>query len=139
MARLAFFFVVLVPAAFFRIAVFFLERTGALFLPVVRDFFFAAPGLVTTDFLRAVRSGPWKLFRNGQLYHLIDDIGEKHNVAANNPEVVKRLTGYLDEFEADIRKNARPVGIAKNPRTLLPRPGVEGEQAFAPTLSLKRK
>ncbi len=89
------------------------------------------------DNLRAVRSGPWKLFRNGQLYHLLDDIGEEQNVAAKNPAVVKRLTGYLDEFEADIRKNARPVGVAKNPRTLLPRPGVKGEAAYAPTLSLE--
>ena len=86
-----------------------------------------------------MRSGPWKLFRNGQLYHLIDDIGEKKNVANKHPEVVKRLTRYLNEFEKEIQKNARPVGIAKNPRTLLPRLGVEGEEAYAPTLSIKKK
>jgi len=89
--------------------------------------------------LRAVRSGPWKLFRSGQLFHLDDDIGETKNVATAHPEVVKRLNGYLDEFEAEIQKNSRPVGIARNPRTLLPRPGVEGEEGFAPTLSLGRK
>jgi hypothetical protein len=43
----------------------------------------------------------------------------------------------MDEFEAEITKNARRVGLAENPRTLLPRPGVKGEQAFAPTLSIK--
>ncbi len=91
------------------------------------------------DNLRAVRSGPWKLFRKGQLYNLIDDIGETKNVAKKHPEVVKRLTRYLNEFEKEIQENARPVGIAKNPSTLLPRPGVEGEEAYAPTLSIKKK
>ncbi|MBN2132134.1 MAG: sulfatase [Sedimentisphaerales bacterium] len=88
--------------------------------------------------LRAVRSGPWKLFRNGSLYHLEDDIGERNNVAADHPDVVQRLTRTMDEFEAEITRNARPIGVAENPRTLLPRPGVEGEQAYAPTLSLPR-
>ncbi len=91
------------------------------------------------DTLQAVRSGPWKLFRSGQLYQLADDIGESRNVAAAHPEVVQRLRRYLDEFEAEIRENSRPVGIAQDPRTLLPRPGVEGDEAFAPTLSLKKK
>ena len=89
--------------------------------------------------LRAVRSGPWKLFGNGSLYNLEDDIGERNNVAADHPDVVRRLTRTMDEFEAEITRNARPVGVAENPRTLLPRPGVEGEEAYAPTLSLPRK
>ena len=87
--------------------------------------------------MKAVRSGPWKLFRSGALYNLADDIGESRNVAAKHPEVVARLKRYLDEFEVDIRKNSRPVGVAQNPRTLLPRPGVDGAEAFAPTLSIK--
>jgi arylsulfatase A-like enzyme len=89
--------------------------------------------------LRAVRSGPWKLFRSGELFHVVKDIGELTNVAAKHPGVVKRLQSHLDVFDAEIRKTARPVGVAHNPRTLLPRPGVEGEEAFAPTLSLKKK
>jgi arylsulfatase A-like enzyme len=89
--------------------------------------------------LRAVRSGPWKLFRDGQLYHLESDIGETKNVAARHPDVVQRLTAYLDEFELEIQENSRPVGVAQNPRTLLPRPGVEGDEGFAPTLSIRRK
>ena len=91
------------------------------------------------DALRAVRSGPWKLFRSGELYDLDKDIGESRNVAAEHPEVVKRLKSYSDAFEAEIRAHSRPVGVVRNPRTLLPRPGVEGEEAFAPTLSLKKK
>jgi len=91
------------------------------------------------DALRAVRSGSWKLFRSGQLFHLGKDIGETKNVAAKHPEIVARLTGYLSAFDAEIRSNSRPVGVARKPRTLLPRPGVEGEEAFAPTLSVKKR
>jgi hypothetical protein len=92
-----------------------------------------------------VRSGPWKLWNKGQLYNLDKDIGEKKNVAAQNPKVVKRLKALLEESRQDLgdgnRKgaNCRPVGIAQNPRTLVPRPGVEGEAGFIPTLKLKRQ
>lgn len=88
--------------------------------------------------LGAVRSGPWKLFRNGQLYNLTDDIGETTNVAADHPEIVKQLTQYMDDFEAEMTKNTRPVGRIENSRTLLPRPGIEGDEAYVPTLSLPR-
>ena len=95
--------------------------------------------------LKAVRSGPWKLFANGTLYNLDDDISETKNVAGQHAEVVARLKGFLDRARADLGDgkrqgaNCRPVGIAKAPRTLLPRPGIEGEDAYAPTLSLKRQ
>jgi len=89
--------------------------------------------------LHAVRSGPWKYFRRGELYNLNKDIGETKNVAADNPEIVNRLNGYLDAFEAEIQKNKRPVGVEKNPRTLVPRPGVKGEEAYTPTLQIGRK
>jgi len=109
----------------------------------VGDLFLGKPGAKTphdrffyhqADKLRAVRSGPWKLFRNGPLYNLENDLGEKKNVAAKHPNVVKRLTGYMNKFEQDIKKNSRPIGKAKNPRTLVPRPGAEGEDAYTPTL-----
>ena len=95
--------------------------------------------------LRAVRSGPWKLFAGGQLYNLDDDLGETTNVAAKHPDVVARLEKHLEAARADLgdgdRKgaNCREVGVAQNPRTLVPRPGVEGEEAYAPTLSLGRR
>src|SRR5205085_4407035 len=82
-------------------------------------YFYGVPfGQWTGAQLEAVRSGPWKLVlphtyrtlgtsppgRDGmpakyqprtiaeaELYDLEQDIGEKHNVAAQNPEVVKRL------------------------------------------------
>lgn len=87
--------------------------------------------------LAAVRAGNWKLMVNGELYNLKSDLAEKKNVARANPAVVKKLQGLLSEFRQDLKKNSRPVGLAKNPRTLVPRPGVKGEEAFRPTLDLK--
>lgn len=89
--------------------------------------------------LAAVRSGDWKLFLSGELYNLKADLGEKKNVAGTNPEVVKRLRIMLKDFVADIKANSRPVGIAPNSRTLVPRPGIEGEEGYLPTLSLQGK
>ncbi len=69
--------------------------------------------------LSAVRSGKWKLHRTVsdglELYNLGNDISEQNNVAGEYPEVVKRLEGYLDEFDlemTDISK-IRPVGVVK--------------------------
>jgi arylsulfatase A-like enzyme len=77
--------------------------------------------------LAAVRSGNWKLHiasqdlpskKKGkndppfetQLYDLQADLGEKNNVAAEHPDVVKRLTGLMEKFDAEIKANSRPVG-----------------------------
>jgi len=75
--------------------------------------------------LRAVRSGEWKLHTNGRLYNLDKDIGERKNVAKQNPDVVARLRKYLDECRADLDnpKNCRPVGKNANPQYLLPLQG----------------
>ena len=48
--------------------------------------------------------------------------------AAKDPTYLRKL------HEKDLKKNSRPVGVAKNPRTLVPRPGVKGEEAYTPTL-----
>jgi len=69
--------------------------------------------------LRAVRSGPWKLHANGQLYNLDKDIAESNNVAGQNPQVVARLKRYMEDFNADLKKNSRPVGKVANPKYLV--------------------
>jgi len=54
----------------------------------------------------SVRSGRWKLFRpDGHvfLFDLADDLGERKNVAAAHPDVVKRLTGALERWESELR------------------------------------
>ena len=94
---------------------------------------------------QAVREGKWKLFVAGterpsprppslwwdhlpnlfdrqhrllaapELYDLEADIGEKNNVAAQHPEVVARLTAAVRDFDADLRRNRRPLQIEAGP------------------------
>jgi arylsulfatase A-like enzyme len=69
--------------------------------------------------LKAVRSGNWKLHWNKksptQLYNLATDIAEKKNLIKAEPEVTRRLTGYLKAFEQEIAENSRPAAFVKNP------------------------
>ena len=76
--------------------------------------------------LSAVRSGQWKLHIKAPasrastrekeaaplpaLYDLSVDVGEQTNVAADHPDVVERLTKMAAEFDAQLTKDARPVG-----------------------------
>jgi arylsulfatase A-like enzyme len=56
----------------------------------------------------ALREGDWKLLmRNSpqgkpELYNLDTDIGESRNVAAENPEIVARLTSKLSAWESEL-------------------------------------
>ncbi|MGY8767187.1 MAG: sulfatase family protein [Pirellulales bacterium] len=116
----------------------------------VIDLLLAKPGAVTpydrffyhaADQLKAVRSGTWKLIQERKenvLYHLENDIAETKNLIKDHPEIEKRLLSYMEAFKKDIANNSRPVGITSNPRTLLPRDGVEGEAAYTPTLLIKK-
>jgi len=73
------------------------------------------------DDLKAVRSGVWKWHTSGQLYNLDKDIGEKQNVAGQNPQVVSRLEGLMKTFSDELARNSRPVGKAENPQYLVPK------------------
>lgn len=64
------------------------------------------PSLIEHSHRMGVRQGSWKLLTPNhstkgkqpagiELYNLADDIGEKHNVAAEHPEKVKELTAIL--------------------------------------------
>jgi len=89
------------------------------------------------DQLQAVRSGRWKLHlasdakranlaggttpARAELYDLVADIGETHNVAADHPEVVQRLLGLAEAAREDLGdgdrpgKNQRPAGRNAKP------------------------
>ena len=63
--------------------------------------------------LEAVRSGKWKLRRvkkNTELYDLDADVSEKINLADKHPEIVKRLAALMEEFDLELKANARPAG-----------------------------
>ena len=89
--------------------------------------------------LAAVRSGDWKLLTNGELYNLKQDLAESKNVADKNLKIIMKLRKMLLDFEEDIEINKRAVGVANNPRTLVPRPGIKGVQAYVPTLSIPQE
>jgi len=88
-----------------------------------------------------VRSGPWKLaiawqatgkgfgpsarasFEKPRLYNLDTDIGERTNVAAEHPEVVARLQGFIEQMDGDLGRNGngpgvRPPGRVAHPHVL---------------------
>ncbi|HJT77629.1 MAG TPA: sulfatase [Gemmataceae bacterium] len=91
--------------------------------------------------LEAVRSGPWKLRLAGasdgvfvkkrpgeppapaRLYNLDADIGDKTDVAARHPDVVRRLAELADRMDADLGKTGhgpgvRPAAHVKDPQPL---------------------
>jgi arylsulfatase len=70
---------------------------------------------------QAVRAGNWKALRHGddlanqafELYDLSSDIAEQHDVAADHPEIVKRLAGYA--AAAHTRSNVFPLFASERP------------------------
>lgn len=82
--------------------------------------------------LEAVRIGRWKLHvaKDGEevqeLYDLRNDIGETNNVAAENPDVVRRVEQAADAARKDLGdgiqnmkgENRRPIGRVENAEPL---------------------
>lgn len=65
--------------------------------------------------LAGIRQGDWKLLankgniKNAMLFNLADDIGEKNNLAAKNPEMVEQLSQRMAELNDAITAEARPA------------------------------
>ena len=69
--------------------------------------------------IEGIRMGKWKLLvkknrpknkpetTNIMLFDLSQDVGEKHNVADANPDVVKELTARMKALDNEIEKNSR--------------------------------
>lgn len=62
----------------------------------------------------AARRGDWKLLKLGDgkafLFNLADDMGEKRDLAARHPEIVKRLEESLTGWAADLSPPGVPAG-----------------------------
>ncbi len=92
-----------------------------------------------TSQLQAVRSGNWKLWlprefkkKNSEhqvtiplkLYNLSKDIAEQHDVSAQHPDIVKRLTALAETASRDLGngllegQNQRPSGLTVSPKPL---------------------
>ncbi len=64
--------------------------------------------------VRAVRSGPWKLFlKKEELYNLDEDIGERNNIYSKHAAMVNKLRSLALDIDQDVRKNRRPPGKLK--------------------------
>ena len=80
---------------------------------------------------QAVREGDWKAIRMPmhtgpmELYDLSSDLGESRNVAAQHPEVVKRMAKYMEQSHVP-NKNWLPRGTVPKKQ---PVPG-DGKQRF---------
>lgn len=69
----------------------------------------------------AVRTGKWKLLsRNGssELYDLDADIGEKHNLATEQPQVVNRLKALYDNWQSQLGEQLSKSKERKRPRDI---------------------
>lgn len=86
--------------------------------------------------LEAVRHGEWKLHLpdanlpggEARLYNLKADIGEIHNVASNNPEIVQKLTVLAAAMKDDLgldgpAPGSRELGKVTNAQPLINRDG----------------
>ncbi len=61
----------------------------------------------------AIREGDWKLLRGGDreyLYNLKNDLEEKHNVAAQDPELAQRLRERLRAWTMELQPTGLAVG-----------------------------
>lgn len=88
------------------------------------------------DELAAVRTGDRKLFVNLQLCNKKDDLSEHIDLAAANSSTASELKAYPNQFASAIESSARPFGVELNAPTLVPWPGVEGEEGDIPSLDL---
>lgn len=98
------------------------EIHGTSILPLLRGETFARPGALHWENQQnyAVHEGAWKLVKrawekNARLYRPAEDIGEDHDLAANNPDKVAELTALHVAWRKRYYPNAVPP-VAK--RTL---------------------
>ena len=66
-----------------------------------------------------VRDGDWKLLVSSkqnkkELYNLKEDWSEKHDVSADHPEIVQRLSSQLEAWESSLPEQPSENAVSKN-------------------------
>jgi arylsulfatase A-like enzyme len=95
----------------------------------------------------AVREGPWKLLGRGsqpqELYHLVEDLGEEHNVLVDRPDFVRQLQQKHEAWLADVHAQRKQTPELK---AALPQSPAEvydlvvyGDSAAAVTAAVQAK
>ncbi len=76
---------------------------------------------IVESFRKVVMTERWRLVYNTELYDVIDDPGQRHDVAGQHPEVVQRLQAALAENESkeDTRQQRIVLGSEQAPRVSL--------------------
>lgn len=79
----------------------------------------SGPGIGTTS---TIRSGDWKLiywYKTGEyeLFNIREDLGEKHNRAAEHPEIVKELASKLGNYLRSV--NAQRPGLKESGKAVV--------------------
>ena len=77
-----------------------------------------------------IRRGKWKLVRTGrageqksELYDLEADLGEKNDLAAQHPDLVKELEELLTLHAEKMASDVRPAGFVKNAKPIITESG----------------
>ena len=74
-----------------------------------------------------IRRGKWKLVsgkrRKAELYDLEQDLGEKTNLAAKYPGILKELKALLDAHAARIASDTRPAAFVEDAKPIISKPG----------------
>lgn len=90
--------------------------------------------------LNAVRAGAWKLeLASGKLFNLDSDIGEATDVAAANPDVIKRLQDLAKRMDADLGQDSRGPGCRQPGRVENPRPIIDHDGNARPEFATNSK
>ena len=74
-----------------------------------------------------IRRGKWKLVsgkrKKPELYDLEQDLGEKTNLAAKHPGILKELKALLDAHAARIASDTRPAAFVEQAKPIISKPG----------------
>ena len=74
-----------------------------------------------------IRRGKWKLVggkrRKLELYDLEQDLGEKTNLAAKHPGILKELKALLEAHAARIASDTRPAAFVEHAKPIISKPG----------------